>query len=104
MIRTMEEAAAQPTVCMPKGLRIVGGFMVLFAIFAIASPFLAPEGSDFGLTPVDLIMNIGIALLLLVAGIGFLFQARWSWPLGVVIASLAIVVGLASTVPDIAYP
>jgi hypothetical protein len=100
----MDASNAGATVSMPVGLRVAGGAMVLYAVITLLGFFFERGGSDTGPSGAEIVANLAVVLVLLTGGIGFLIQARWAWPIGLLTSVGAIAVGLLSLIPDIAFP
>ena len=72
----------------PFRLKIVGGVLVLVGTTTVIG---ATGGSDMTISEVD--WNIVIACLLIVVGAGLCLDARWAWPIALLVAASAIGLG-----------
>jgi peptidoglycan/LPS O-acetylase OafA/YrhL len=73
----------------PFRLKVVGGVLSVVGIITVIG---ATGGYD--MTKSEVAWNIGIACLLIVVGAGLCLDARWAWPVAVLVAASAIGLGL----------
>ena len=72
----------------PVRLKVVGGVLALIGITTVIG---ATGGSEMTRSEVD--WNIAIACLLIVVGAGLWLDARWAWPIALLVTASAIGLG-----------
>jgi len=69
----------------PFRLKVVGGVLAVLGIITVIG---ATGGSD--MTKSEMAWNVAIACLLIVVGAGLCLDARWAWPIALLVAASAI--------------
>jgi hypothetical protein len=73
----------------PARLKVVGGFLALVGIITV----IESTGTQTDMTRSEVGWNIGIGFLLIIVGAGLCLDARWAWPIALLVAASAIALG-----------
>ena len=86
----------------PFRLKVVGGVLAVVGIITV----IGATGVQTDMTGSEVAWNITVGCLLSVVGAGLCLDARWAWPIAVLVAASAIALGfyLLSQPGDITNP